>query len=306
MNSSTRYHWEEEAQCPLCDSDNIRRFNTYVDHGIEVEYEICGHCGMVFQSPHMDADSLATYYHEDYLYHHQGAEGVTSRETNVQALRAAHIVNVVSKYFDRVAYHLDIGSSTGKLLERAASVFGSYPIGIELAEEYRSYTLRLGIDTRPSLSDLPDSMRQKFDLVSLSHVIEHLPSPRKYLREIREQWITKDGYLIVETPNLFFHHSFEIPHLLSFHAGTLRTMLELSGFRILQLKGHGLPRSRTFPLYLLAIAQAGETPTRVNWPSSTGLHLKRCLGRLSYLSAAYLLKILRFGKKSQLEQLLDV
>jgi SAM-dependent methyltransferase len=40
----------------------------------------------------------------------------------------------------------------------------------------------------------------KFDLIILSHILEHFPKPRAYSREIKDL-LKKDGYIFIEVPN---------------------------------------------------------------------------------------------------------
>jgi 2-polyprenyl-3-methyl-5-hydroxy-6-metoxy-1,4-benzoquinol methylase len=80
-----------------------------------------------------------------------------------------------------------------------------------------------------------------FDAVTLWHVIEHLPEPKRELTEIR-RIIKEDGILVIETPNsnsLTFRicreswYSLDVPrHLQHFTPETLEELLREVGFKL--------------------------------------------------------------------------
>jgi hypothetical protein len=92
------------------------------------------------------------------------------------------------------------------------------------------------------------------------HVLEHLPDPVATLRSLRQERLAPTGWLLVEVPNLYAHDCFEVAHLSSFSAHTLRQMLQKSGYSLVTLQQHGRPRSRVLPLYLTALARPVAEP----------------------------------------------
>jgi hypothetical protein len=119
-----------------------------------------------------------------------------------------------------------------------------------------------------------------FDLVTMSHVLEHLSDPRTYLVQIRERWMTPDGYLMVEVPNLFSHYSVELSHLVLFSSNTLRKLLSHAGFEVLRLFTHGNPRSPILNLYITTLARARADNHKVPAikSSSRGVRARRAIG----------------------------
>lgn len=73
------------------------------------------------------------------------------------------------------------------------------------------------------------------DLVSMFHVLEHLPEPVSALRSIGEK-LKADGLLYIEVPNALRlcspHYMFFRAHTLYFTGQTLRHLLEIAGFKI--------------------------------------------------------------------------
>ena len=123
--------------------------------------------------------------------------------------------------------------------------------------------------------------RERYDLISMAHVLEHLPDPVEYLAHLRTTRLTPDGYLLIEVPNLYAHDCFETAHMVSYSANTLSQTLQKAGFTLSAIKIHGQPRSEVIPLYLsiLAKAAAQAQPDFVPQPERQ-VALKRSIGML--------------------------
>ena len=109
------------------------------------------------------------------------------------------------------------------------------------------------------------------------HVLEHLPNPVEYLQALRTKFLEPTGWLLLEVPNLFAHDSFEFAHLVSFSAHTLTQVVKKAGFRIVQLRLHGLPRSRLIPLYITLLAQPNGSTSSETEPDRM-VRLQRQIG----------------------------
>ena len=99
---------------------------------------------------------------------------------------------------------LDVGSGNGRLLWVAKQ--GGWQVkGLELSAEMALYSARIvGCDvvandflaTEPAPGD-----REAFDVVSLRHVLEHLPYPRLAMEKI-SGLLRPGGWLLIEIPNI--------------------------------------------------------------------------------------------------------
>lgn len=256
-------------RCPLCGGTHFEPFERQPDAGRELSYVLCPTCGMVLQSPRMSDQELAEFYASGYRLTVQGTEAATEKDLRMQAGRARHLVRFCGGVVPAVSRHLDIGSSSGALLRAFGRTYGSAGVGVEPGAAYRERALHLGTRTVASPEELDSSMKGTFDLVSIIHVLEHLPDPVGYLRQLRETWMAPGGRLLVEVPHLFGHRGTELSHLWVFGPRTLRQSLELAGFRVLKLRAHGVPRSPVLRLYLTAVAQAAPHPVPLSEPRLT-------------------------------------
>jgi SAM-dependent methyltransferase len=274
--------WDVVRDCALCGSiaENHINFETIIDRGITLEYSMCTDCGLIFQSPRMDQASLNRFYLDQYRKIVQDSEGPTDKDLCVQAGRSRALLQFVRGEVGTIRRHLDIGCSAGSLLLRFHATFDCESVGIEPGDAYRQYTSKHDLHVYRDLESLESQGESPFDLVSMSHVLEHLPNPLEYLNHLRERWITPEGWILIEVPNLFGHQSFELAHLYAYTSTTLKAMLNQTGFEVKRIRSHGRPRSLLIPLYLTALARvrpSGSPPRRIRSSSST-VRLRRRLG----------------------------
>jgi 2-polyprenyl-3-methyl-5-hydroxy-6-metoxy-1,4-benzoquinol methylase len=143
---------------------------------------------------------------------------------------------------------LDIGASSGMLLETMKQEFGAIVTGVEPGDAYRALAEGKGIRMYPSIEALAATQPQHFELVTLMHVLEHLEQPLQVLKQIKEELLSKDGLLLVEVPNFYAHDSYELAHLSCFTRHTLLELLRQAGFELVAFRQHGMPRSEILPL----------------------------------------------------------
>jgi 2-polyprenyl-3-methyl-5-hydroxy-6-metoxy-1,4-benzoquinol methylase len=278
---------ESVSICPLCGGTGNRLFDQRVFRGFTVTNRICISCGFVFQSPRMTEIELQQFYAAEYRRLYQDSEGPVARDVAVQTRRARELLAFIKPYLAGTeaitedSLFLDIGCSAGKLMEGFARAFGCRVVGIEPGEAYRIEDQRRGLDVYASLEGLKQSGQFPCDLVSLIHVLEHLPDPVQYLEHLRQELIKPGRWLLLEVPNLYAHNCFEVAHLSSFSAHTLTQTLTQAGFEIFALQKHGAPSSRLLPLYITLLAHPASVSLPQAVSSEHGVQLKRRVGMLS-------------------------
>jgi len=231
-------------QCPVCGSDKFEIFLKTRDYFLtKEEFTLvrCASCSFVFTNPRPVDEELSKYYKSpDYLSH--TARKRNAKDIVYQALRS---VNIRKKYklvsrFKKGTEMLDIGSGTGELLayfkEKGWSV-----TGIEPEETARNFAHeKFGIDVFEE-EKLPGFPLKSFDVITLWHVLEHIPDLNRTLENIKEK-LKNDGYLIVAAPNIestdFDYYqdkwaALDVPrHLYHFSPETIRLLFDKHGFEI--------------------------------------------------------------------------
>ena len=246
------------SHCPLCGSDKKRVFDKTFFKGQRVINQICGNCGFVYQSPRMTESELNAFYSGAYRELYQGDEGPTEKDLKIQKGRAVRLIKFAKGSLKGATNHLDIGCSAGMLLDEFRTFYGCKSIGVEPGDSYRDYAQSRGNKVYADLDELKPDEGERFDLVSMAHVLEHIADPVKYLTKLRQELMASDGYLLIEVPNLFSHDSFETAHMSSFSSHTLKQTLIKSGFSLQAFMRHGHPRTDILPLYLTGLAQAAD------------------------------------------------
>ncbi len=268
---------EMVSQCPLCGASSSAPFDQRTFRSHPVTNVICRNCGLVYQSPRMTETESQAFYEAEYRLLYQGQEGPNPKDLAVQSARAQVILDFISQSINSIARVLDIGCSTGILLQQFRDHTQAAVCGVEPGNSYRQYAQSLGLEVFASLAELQAAGLPRFNLVSMMHVLEHVPDPVEYLQNLRTQFLEPDGWLLVEVPNLYAHDCFEVAHLISFSAHTLAQVVQKAGYRVTRLRAHGLPRSRLIPLYLTLLAQP-DSKAQYSFKPDRRVRLKRRYG----------------------------
>lgn len=249
--------------CLLCDSDKGKIFAQVESFGYPLVYYQCENCGLIYQSLEESQAANPEFYRKTYRKIYQSLEEPTGKDLWVQNKRAEHLVGLVHDHLsDFPKRVLDIGASAGILLHQMRQTFGCDVLGVEPGDAYRAYAQENGINMLDSLDALLASKDEKFDLISMSHVLEHLPDPVNELIKMRSELLNVAGHMLIEVPNFYAHDSYEIAHLTCFTPHTLKEMLEQAGFKVFFMKKHGVPRSDLLNLYITVLAKSSSESGR--------------------------------------------
>jgi hypothetical protein len=252
--------WEPVPRCPVCDSpgDYHQPFSEVLDEGFLLRYVRCDVCGLVFQNPRSNENSRRSYYQDHYHREKMPTSNDIDRNQWVQEQRADYFITFSRTTVGDIRNHLDIGASRGLIMKAFIQAFECMSYGIEPGEKLRQQTLDEGMIVYPDLRDLPEGLRNTMDLITISHTLEHLEKPREFLAELKRNWLTPDGFILAEVPNLYWHQSLEFSHLTAFTGFSLDSMASQSGLVNKRLVHHGMPYSSRLPLFLLVAMMAND------------------------------------------------
>jgi 2-polyprenyl-3-methyl-5-hydroxy-6-metoxy-1,4-benzoquinol methylase len=133
---------------------------------------------------------------------------------------------------------LDVGCGTGNFLEHMKN-HGWQTTGIEPSESAaaKSREKKIGV-IHKSIYELGE---QKFDVITLWHVLEHLHEPQQKLETLKNH-LTENGTIIIAVPNResydakhYKNHwaAFDVPrHLWHFSQQNMRSILNQTGLRL--------------------------------------------------------------------------
>lgn len=95
---------------------------------------------------------------------------------------------------------LDFGSGKGLFLA-VSKESGWQGLGIETAKDRADFAReKYGVEVRQEFYSGGKIEEENFDLVTLNHVLEHLPDPLGLLKELLDSNLSKDGLVYIEVP----------------------------------------------------------------------------------------------------------
>ena len=242
---------ESIQRCNFCENGNLHQFENFSCE-IDLKYEICDYCTLVHMNPKYSESELEGIFANEYNNHPKHNQ---ERSNKQQEIRGDYFIKFLFDFnITNISSCLDIGSGDGLILNKFKTIYDlNLCIGIEPSNKRRKKCLDLGLDVKSQLSQIDKKL--KFDMIILSHILEHVYNPKIYLNKIKNM-LTPGGYLLIEVPNLFGHISYERTHLYCFWSQSLKNLLQSLGFKILLLKKHSTthPNAKGYR-YITCIAQ---------------------------------------------------
>jgi SAM-dependent methyltransferase len=179
--------WETLSCCSLCGSERIQ--------AADAEYNLCRcqACGYVFDSPRPTLEALVRFYSKPRKYDSWlEAEGLRNR---LWKRRLRKLLTHAGR-----GSLLDVGTGTGQFLNVARQFF-DHVTGTEVSQSGLSIAKeKYSLDIASGELEECDLPRNSFDTITLFHVLEHVPDPRKTIALCRDLLKT-GGTLLVCVPN---------------------------------------------------------------------------------------------------------
>ena len=160
----------------------------------------CQKCSFQFTNPRPDSEEIGSYYKsEQYVSHNDQSSGLINTAYRIaRNFTLNSKVNLVSKINGNAGHILDVGCGTGAFLENCKEQ-GWQIVGVEPdAEAARAAITKLQIDIPTDLSRL--GRTGLFDIITLWHVLEHIPDLGKTIHQLYER-LADNGTLLIAVPN---------------------------------------------------------------------------------------------------------
>lgn len=178
----------EIKHCYLCGSNQFINRDGHVRDNANLKIFECVNCGLVFLSSH---DHINDMFYEDSNMSNDSLNLIQWRKETYDDDKR-RFYSLMSDINDKTV--LDYGCGNGGFIKLIESKV-KYAHGVE--PELRS---RLGLidDGFIVFDKIPET--NKYDIITLFHVIEHLKDPIKTITELSNH-LNPNGKLIIETPN---------------------------------------------------------------------------------------------------------
>jgi len=221
--------------CGACQSVAIRKG---VRLAQEVEIRRCTSCNLVFLWPMPDEPMLSGYYADDYRRDYDEPSVSERFKADMDEARS-RVRRLLPMLTDQIQL-LEIGAGSGAFLD-AVRPYVSVADGVEPDRASRKWIQGLG--GHRVFSDLNEigERAAKYDLIVSFHVLEHVPSPLRFLGQVRPI-LRSSATLVLEVPNVddalvgvyqipaYLDFYYQKAHLFYFSAHTLSSALGRAGY----------------------------------------------------------------------------
>ncbi len=229
-------------KCYLCGGTEFNKRPGSVRDRPELEVLECASCGLVF---------LSSFDHiEDFFYENSEMHGEEMLDTKTWLRETAWDDERRFQYFKSVLPNrslIDFGCGAGGFLLKAREL-AVIAHGVEPETCLNSHYESSDLTVFQNLSDIPNDIRGGgYDIITMFHVLEHIPDPRSVLRELSEM-LASDGQIIVEVPNAddalltfynnnpFSHFTYWSCHLFLYTAKTLQMLFDQMNLKVNYIK----------------------------------------------------------------------
>ncbi|MBV8824770.1 MAG: class I SAM-dependent methyltransferase [Hyphomicrobiales bacterium] len=263
------------APCHVCDSPRLEPVHAatrplgLVSSDVQalearVTWAVCPRCGTIQKVIDRDWHRLTEGIYERYRINHQAA-GQEPRLFNTpfgSGPRTEILLKYLLRLIDLPAAGklLDIGCSNGNLLKSFHRIRPEWELyGYEISDMWKEEVLALpgvrGFHTGTGVS-----YPFRYDLITVCHVLEHVPNPAAFLRPLLAN-LTPAGRIVVIVPNIR-QNPIDLliaDHCSHFDAQSLDRVLRVAGLPATDLTARAIPKE------LIAIAGPAEGETKKSW-----------------------------------------
>ncbi|MBV9989025.1 MAG: class I SAM-dependent methyltransferase [Chitinophagaceae bacterium] len=235
-----------QAVCPVCQHLGAVLVQKYrYTHPAFANCRIvqCTDCGLYYAYPVPSAEQLSSYNSNYFSNAHGGVSQdqlTVAFHSAINLLRVVHVEQFADREQKNIRRVLEIGPGAGHFvkhwLERHPDT--SDYVAIESDNSCHPQLRQNGATVFSDLGTLP-LQPDLFDLVVISHVLEHTENPAGFLSACVGH-LREGGILFIEVPCLDFRHkSIDEPHLLFFDKAPMLQLLSRTGFGSVKLSYHG-------------------------------------------------------------------
>lgn len=237
--------------CPLCSgtrSHVLRRITVaHTKAGGTYRLRRCRDCALVYLTPRLEDETLATLYGEDFYFPEESAFSAVA--DGVKALIQDARRHVVEKR-SRGGRLLDVGSGDGAFVHHMAT-HGWDATGLDFSPAASELAARRGLRGRYLMGSLADHdlPQGSFDAVTMWQVLEHIGEPVATLRRAHAL-LRPGGLLVASVPNIDGLSAaltrerwwgLDVPrHLVHYTPSTLGRVIAESGLDVIDVRHFSL------------------------------------------------------------------
>jgi SAM-dependent methyltransferase len=198
-----RFLEPRRTTCPWCSSSLLKTRITLPDQvqGKPGRFRLdeCRTCSHVFQNPRLSVEGLNFYYRDCY-------DGLGGATAEMMFAWGADLYLARARMVERFVQPrtwLDVGTGYGHFCKEARTVWPDTVFdGLDMGDGVETGQARGWIDNsyRGMLPDLVDEIAGRYDVLSMSHYLEHTRDPRAELDAVARA-LAPGSYFLVEVPD---------------------------------------------------------------------------------------------------------
>jgi len=185
-------------------------------------------------------EEIYDFYTHQYRLNETGPEYPLGAHRRTQVIRAGRQFALIFLALKQHKRFLDIGCALGWSVH-AASFMGLEAYGVEPGVMDQKFAMDTwGLVLHNKLEDLPV---RDFDLILLSHMLEHVIDPIGYLSMLVNDYMAPEGRVIIEVPTFATGSAWSAFHAIMFTTNTLIYTIEQAGLRVEQMRSRDVDPS---------------------------------------------------------------
>jgi 2-polyprenyl-3-methyl-5-hydroxy-6-metoxy-1,4-benzoquinol methylase len=233
-----------DVSCPSCNSDS--KHQTFQKYGMS--YVTCSDCQTLYISPRPTPELLENYYatSENYAYWNKYIfpASENARREKIFRPRAERVAEICQRHNLRTDVLMEVGAGFGTFCEevRRLGIFERV-IAVEPTPDLSETCRKKGLEViQKPIEQVRLNDGEIVDVIATFEVIEHLFSPRDFLRGCASV-LGPGGLIIITCPNVKgfdvavlqeASDTVDVEHLNYFHPESLSALLNESGFEVLE------------------------------------------------------------------------
>lgn len=222
--------------CNACGATEVLQVSDRDRDGRPLRTVLCTGCGLVWTDPRPSAEAIKGFYTHHYRSSYKGSAEPKRKHILRETRRAIARFRRIQGLLRPGARVLDVGAGAG-FFPYVVRSRGFEVVGLEPNQGYCDWGNRvLGVEVMGGTLQDFDLSATPFDIITLNHVLEHLPDPAAALSRLRD-WLEPEGLLVVEVPNIESgfhapHKRFHIGHLYNFSPDNLTRLARSRGLEV--------------------------------------------------------------------------
>lgn len=274
--------------CPICEASSAEalhsmRFALPPESPLPPAYTVvaCDTCGFVYADTPGSVSDYARHYSIFSLYENPDATGGGTTPKDKE--RFELMLPLIKRCCRPNARILDIGCGNGGLLIALRNAGFTNVVGMDPSSGCVARLQANGIrGVAATLETLPEDIGS-FDLIILSHVLEHLLEPRRAMLAIRSL-LSETGLLYIETPDALRYSTqdfvpfyfFDSEHINHFEQYAFDNLARICGYSLIEAGAKTIPvkGGQRYPAAYALLGKGAATPVRPQHNSLSREHIR--------------------------------